>query len=231
VVFEDVAAAQKVLDFDGHFILGKKVAIRNYRKNVKNAKTKTPNQPDPSASLAGTNLAHNEDEDEEIEEVGDFEEEDLWDEAEYAGEPSPFPLASTSVHGPTEAAEELPAQAYHAARPQLFVEQTALGLQPAGDSSRRRFADPNRRAASRTFANYFTESRLEADARDSVLKSYSDHLRPTEGTPAEQQQPPPKYHALYRFNRESSLQLRRRRMQLEAVMTRRAHLYGSYYGL
>ena len=232
MVFEDVASAQKVLDFDGHFISGKKVAIRNYRKNVKHAKGKAPNQPDSSASFAANNPALGEDEDEELDEAGDFEEEDGWDEAEFAGEPSPHPLAPAGALGPTEAAEEFPAQAYLAVRPQLFVEQTAQRLQPAGDSSWSRFAvRPIGWAALQTFASFVTDPRLEADYRESVLKSYTDHLRPTGGAPTEQQQPPPEDYALYRFNRESGLQLHRRRTRLEAVMTRRAHLYGSYYGL
>ena len=226
-----MASAQKVIDLEGHYISGKKVAIRNYRKNVKNAKSKATNQVDHSTSIAGNNHAFNEDDDEDVEEADEHEEEDHWEEAESPCDPSAHPHP-TRVLPPIEAAGEPPAQVYLPVRPSLFVEQTAPGLLPAGDNCRSLFASPPIRwSPTSSHPNNHSEHRPQTDVLDSVPKSYNDHLRSVCGAPAEQQPPASKSHALYRFNHESSLQLLRRRTKLEAVMARRAHFYGSYYGL
>ena len=231
MVFEDVASAQKVLDFDGHYISGKKVAIRNYRKNVKNAKGKAGNHTDHNASHVVNNLAYNEDEDEEVDEIGEYDEEDDLDEAEFPVEPFSQPANPTGGHAQFEAAEECTTQVYQSVRPSQFVEQSANRLQTASEKLRSRcFGPPNSSLVPRPQASNLTEPYHEADECPSIFKSYSDHLRSMGSAPADQQLSN-KHHALYRFNSESSLQLLRRRIKLEVVMNRRAHLYGSYYGL
>ena len=216
IVFESLEAAQAVIDAPSHSICGKKVCIKNYKKNVKTSSRRKAPQQETGVQPQNLNLLPHE-------EPEDFfmEEQPCEENLELHPEDLEFAKQSGQAH-------------FHIAAGSNFtIPQDTFS--PRDNSSTVQAGRQHIHYPSNTLVQGRHAAQQTAAAKTNpkaVLSDFKGHLAHLLRCPH------PNTHCNgyifpegLRVNVENNVSFELRKLRLQAVMKRRTHLYGSYYGL
>jgi RNA recognition motif-containing protein len=216
IVFDNLESAQAVIDAPSHSICGTKVCIKNYKKNIKTSSRRKTAQKEASAKPQEFNLASFEENKSYPVEKYEFEQnEDLAAEgSEFisqqrqpairlaAGSDLRIPHGTFTPQNNSSTVQAGRQHIYQASHPQVQGRSSAQQTAAAKQSSKAILSD--------------FKGHLAHFVRCQHPGSYCNGYSSIDGL---------------RVNVENNVSFELRSLRLEAVMVRRTHLYGSYYGL
>ena len=216
IVFESLEAAQAVIDAPSHSVCGKKVCIKNYKKNIKTSSRRKAPQQEASDKLLDAALNPQEEsegflmEEHECEERQDLHPADSEFISQRGQQTFHFtsgsnPSISNGTYMPRDKASAVLAGRHHIHHSSNTQVQGRSSAQiPAA-------AKQNPKAVLSDFKGH-----LAHQVRCQHPISQCNGFTLNEGL---------------RVNVENNVSFELRNLRLEAVMQRRTHFYGSYYGL
>jgi RNA recognition motif-containing protein len=215
IVFENLEAAQAVIDAPSHTICGKKVCIKNYKKNIKTSSRRKAPQQEAIAKPHELSLPLQEDsgaflfEEQECEQSQDLHQED----SEFINQCGPAIHLTAGLNLSIQKGTYTPRDNPSTVQASRHYIQNSFITPVQGRPSAQipAASKTNTKAILSDFKGHLAHL-LRCQHPNSTCNGFLIH----EGL---------------RVNVENNVSFELRNLRLEAVMMRRTHLYGSYYGL